>query len=635
MTTHHEPLRRAVTTGAQPDVDSPAGAAGAGDPASPDRERRADPLLLATCIGLVLAHTAFRAWAVLGAWFQEDDFELLRFSLERPLDLDYLMTPHSGHLMPLGRLLIDLSVAGGLFSWPATAAVTIAFQAAIAVACLWMLRTLFGMRWGIVPPLLVFLFSPISMPATIWWAAAINQLGQQIGLICAITCWVLFERTGRRTWLALVLASIVLALAADIRGLAIPPVLAAISYGWFETGGPVQRLRSMVRRLWWVGVVAGVIGVGTIAYYAAYVPLDTMDRDWGLLGPLASSMIGTAFTTGIVGGPWSWLSPQAPAAFADPPQWLAHLSWVVLAGVVAHAYLTRRRTLRAWALLLGYLVVLLVLLWSSRAPYVGPIAGAEYRYLTDAAAMSALALGLAYLPLAGAPGSSRPREAPMFTPRVPVVVALALALVVAGSGVWSSIGYARIWHDFVAPRDYVRTLAAALDETGPVVLADTGLPAEVVAPIIWSEDRLPRLVSMLSPESRFLDAGHELAVVDGDGGLDAADLQVERTTLPGSVADCGWQIDNGSARLPLDGPVIDGDWWLRVNYLAEQASPMTVSVGSEGESVDTALRPGLNQLYVRVGAAFDSVLLLGIDPSITVCVDKVEVGELVPGAPLT
>ena len=97
----------------------------------------------------------------------------------------------------------------------------------------------------------------------------------------------------------------------------------------------------------------------------------------------------------------------------------------------------------------------------------------------------------------------------------------------------------------------------------------------------------------------------------------------------------GWQIDNGSSRLPLDGPVIEGDWWLRVNYLAEEASPMTVIVGSEGESVDTALRPGPNQLYVRVGAAFDSVLLLGIDPSITVCVDKVEVGRLVSGAPLT
>lgn len=635
VTTHREPLRRAVVTAASPDAESTQSAGGAAGAAPVDRGRSHDPLLLGTCVALVLAHTAFRAWAVLGAWFQEDDFELLRYSLEQPLDLDYLMTPHSGHLMPLGRLLIDLSVAGGLFSWPATAAVTIAFQAGIALACLWMLRTLFGMRWGIVPPLLVFLSSSITMPATVWWAAAINQLGQQVGLLCAITCWVLFERTGRRTWLALVLVSVALALAADVRGLAIPPVLAAISYGWFETGGPVQRLRSMVRRLWWAGVVAAVIGVGTIAYYAAYVPLDTMDRDWGLLGPLASSMIGTAFTTGILGGPWAWFSPQAPAAFADPPQWLAHLSWVVIAAVVGHAFLTRRRTLRAWALLLGYLVLLLILLWSSRAPYVGPIAGAEYRYLTDAAAMSALALGLAYLPLAGAPGSSQPREAPMFTPRVPIVVPLALALLVSASGVWSSIGYARIWHDFVAPRDYVRTLDAALDETGPVALADTGLPPDVVAPIIWSEDRLPRLVSMLSPESRFLGAGHELAVVDGDGGLDAADLQAERTTLPGSVADCGWQIDGGSARLPLDGPTVEGDWWLRVNYLAEGESPMTVSVGSEGESVDATLRPGLNRLYVRVEAAFDSVLLLGIDPSITVCVDKVEVGRLVPGAPLT
>lgn len=623
MTLHREPLRRAATTPSQQAL----GPGGDG--------RSADPVLLAVCVALVLAHTAFRAWSILGAWFQEDDFELLRFSLDRPLDLDYLMTPHSGHLMPLGRLLIDLSVAGGLFGWPATAAVTIAFQAAIGCCCLWMLRTLFGARWGIVPPLLVFLFSPITMPASVWWAAAINQLGQQLGLLAAITCWVLYERTGRRRWVALVLLAVALALAADIRGLMIPPVLAAISFGWFETGSPVARLRAMVRRLWWAGLVAGVICVGTVAYYAAYVPLTTLDRDWGLLGPLTSSMIGTAFTSGIVGGPWQWLSPQAPAAFADPPVWLAHLSWVVVAAVVAHAFLTRRRTLRAWALLLGYLVVLLLLLWSSRAPYVGPIAGAEYRYLTDAAAMTALALGLAYLPLAGAPGSSEPRQAPLFTPRVPFAVPLALAVVVAASGVWSSVGFATIWHDFTAPRDYVRTLDAELTETGPLALADTGLPADVVAPIIWSEDRLPRLVGMLSPDSRFVDAAHDLAVVDDGGRLAAADLTAVRTTVPGDVAGCGWQIDNGSARLPLDGPVLDEAWWLRISYLAEKESPVEVLVGDRGASATSTLRPGLNQLYVRVEAGFDSILLLGIDPSITVCIDKVEVGDLVPGAPLT
>lgn len=613
---------------------APPRAAEAGPSPQPRTPRGADPILLGACLLAVVAHTAFRAWAVLGAWFQEDDFELLRFSLQEPLSLHYLMTPHSGHLMPLGRLLIDLSVASGLFNWPATAAVTLTFQAAVGLGVLWMLRTLFGLRWGILPPLLVFLFSPITMPASVWWAAALNQLGQQLGLVCAITCWVLYERSGQRRWCALALSCIALALAADIRGLAIFPVLAAISYGWFEVGGPWSRLVSLLRRRWRAGLFAGVAGVAVVLYYAAYVPLVTPERDLGLLGPLTSSMLGTAFATGIVGGPWSWLTPQAPAAFADPPVWLAHLSWVLLAAVVAHAFLTRRRTVRAWGLLLGYLLVLMLLLWSSRAPFVGPIAGAEYRYLTDAAAMTALALGLAYLPLRGAPGSSEPRDEPLFTPRIPAAVPIGLALAVSASGIYSSIGFARIWHDFTPPRDFVGELDAELTETGPVVLADTGLPAEVVAPIIWSEDRLPRLVGMLSPESRFLDAAHDLAVVDGAGHLSTADLAPERTTLPGAVAGCGWQVDSGTVTIPLDGPVVDREWWLRVSYLAPAETPVTVDAGT-APPVSSVLRPGLNELYVHVESAFDSVTLTDIDPTLTVCVDKVEVGDLRPGVPLT
>lgn len=173
--------------------------------------------VLATCLVLVLAHTAFRAWAAFGAWFQEDDFEFLRYSREQPFSLDYLMEPHSGHLMPLGRVLIDLSVASGMFNWEATAAVTVLFQAAVGLSAFWMLKTLFGLRWGIVPPLVVFLFSAITMPATVWWAVAVNQLAQEIGLMCAVACWVIFERTGRRRWAVLVVACVLLALAADIR----------------------------------------------------------------------------------------------------------------------------------------------------------------------------------------------------------------------------------------------------------------------------------------------------------------------------------------------------------------------------------------------------------------------------------
>lgn len=604
----------------------------AGDPHGARHRSSSGPVVLLACLLLVAGHTAFRGWAAFGAWYHEDDFEFVRYSLEQPFGLDYLMEPHTGHLMPLGRLLIDLSVATGVFNWPATAAVTVALQAVVGLSAFWMLRTLFGLRWGIVPPLVVFLVSPITMPTTVWWAVALNQQAQQIGLMCAVGCWVLYERTGRLRWLALTLAAVLLALAADIRGLMIPPVLAAISLGWFETGHLGRRLLSLVRRLWAVGVVAGLLCVGTIAYYVAYVPLTTTDTDWSLLGPLASQMLGTAYATGVVGGPWNWLSPEPPAAFADPPQWSVHLSWVFIAAVLAHAYLTRRRTLRAWALLLGSLLVLLLLLWSSRAPFVGTVAGNEYRYLTEAAAMSALCLGLAYLDLVGAKESSTARPAPMFTPRIPVQVPLALAGIVALLGTWSSTQFALIWHDHTAGRDYVNLLSRQLERTGPVALADTGVPRSVG--VLWLKDRLPKLVEILSPDSHFPDAAHDLVVVAPSGLLTHADLDVATSTRAGPKPGCGWKIKGRAREIPLAGTAIDRDWWIRIDYLAPQEVPATVRAG-DSPRIDVTLKPGLNRLFVRTQAGFDTVEVDTGDPSLTVCVETVEVGTITPGAPLT
>ncbi|QIK76295.1 hypothetical protein [Nocardioides piscis] len=583
---------------------------------------------------LVLAHTAFRAWAMFGAWFQEDDFEFLRDSRANGLTLDYVMEPHTGHLMPLGRLLADLSMAGGLFNWPATAAVTAMLQGVVGLAAFWMLRTLFGMRWGIVPPLMIFLFSAITMPASVWWAVALNQIPQQIGLLCAVACWVLAERTGRTRWVLLTLAAVVFALAADIRGLMIPPVLAAISFGWFETGSAKQRLVSLVRRRWLIIIVAGAVGLGTIAYYALYIEQNRLDTDWGLLGPLTDTMLGTGFATGITGGPWDWYSPTPPAAFADPPEWATRLSWLVIAGVVTHAFLTRRRTGRAWALLLFGLVTLLLLLWSSRAPFVGDIAGTEYRYLTEAAALAMLALGLAYLEVDGAAGSSVPRESPMFTPRFPVQVPIAITTAIAMSGLWSATQFALVWHGFTDPRDYVSRLSKEFATTGPLALADAGLPPTVVGPNLWSEQRVPRLVGLLSPDSVFPEASHDLAVIDDSGALTHAALEVATSSEPGPVDGCGWRIPEGEKTIPLVRPTVDFDWWLRISYLAPKETPVVIEV-EDGDAVRTTLRAGLHQLFVRADGQFDSVDLTSIDPSLIVCVDKIDVGTISPGAPLT
>ncbi len=50
--------------------------------------------------------------------------------------------------------------------------------------------------------------------------------------------------------------------------------------------------------------------------------------------------------------------------------------------------------------------------------------------------------------------------------------------------------------------------------------------------------------------------------------------------------------------------------------------------------MDVSLRSGLNDLFLRVEDAFDSVRIDGVEPGTTVCVDTIEVGRTrVGGAP--
>ena len=420
-----------------------------------------------------------------GAWFQEDDFEFLRFSREEPLTLDYLMDAAHGAPDAARRGWSSTSRSpAGLFNWQATAAVTVAFQAAVGLSVFWMLR------------------DPLRSPLGHRPAAA--------GLLLLRDHHAGHGVVGRRDQPAgpadrphvrgRVLGA---ARAHRARTLARAGARQRRLWRWPPTSGAWRSCRSlprsptagsrparpcgacvaMVRRLWWAGLVGGVIGVGTIAYYAAYVPLETLDRDWGLLGPLASDMLGTAYLSGVVGGPWDWYAPVPPPAFAAPPVWLAQLSWVVIAGVAAHAFLTRRRTLRAWGLLLGYLVILLLLLWSSRAP-------TSERWRARSTATSPTRPRCRPSPSAWPtsrspvrPARSEPRSAPLLTAAHP------------GRGARCAGPRRRGLGDLVVDRlrpDLARlharhatTCARSTPSSprpGPSPLADTGLPPEVVAP---------------------------------------------------------------------------------------------------------------------------------------------------------
>lgn len=576
---------------------------------------------------MVLGQLCFRAWAAFGAYFYSDDFRLVDESSDG-LSWSLLVSPYDAQFMPVGRLVAWFASWPEHLSYPVLALSSVVMQLGASVACMWMLSTLFGWRWGILAPLALYLTSAMTMAAFLWWAAALNQLPLQAVFFAAVATWVRYLRDRRARWLGATMALLVLGLLCYVKTLLVFPVLAALAVGWFAGGGPVRRTSTVLRR-YWPAALAGVsLGGGFLTYYVLAVPqLATGSRPTGAWD-LFDEMVGSSFASAAVGGPWRWDDQIAPAAQADPPALAVHLAWVVLALVVAGLALRRERTLRAWVLLGGYLGAAYVLLLTTRAQAVGSVVGTEYRYLTDSAPVLVLCLSLAAMGLRRAEQPSRARDRPMLTlaPR-PAVVVLAV-LAVAGSGLWSSWSYARVWHTQHPASDY---LGRALDDLagGAVVdLADQDVPAEVMAPFSAPYQRTSVLLPLLSAVPRFPASTERLHVLAEDGSLRAADLQAATTSHPGRTAGCGWRVGDAGRRIPLRASALERNWWLRIDYLASGDSGALLETGVTRRPLD--LQQGLHRLFVEVEGGLDAVSFSGLDPGVVLCVDQVVVGVPVP-----
>lgn len=587
-------------------------------------------LVLGAATLLVLAQLALRAWALYPSWFYLDDY-LLLLRAQQGAGLHVLLEPHNGHLMPAGRLLAWLVLSSGTLNWSLVATTTLLLQAVADVAAVWMLVTLFGRRWGILAPLGLYLFGTLTLPALMWWAASLNQLPMQTAFFVAVGSWTLHLRDGRRRWLAVTVLAVGFGLLFDVKALLVLPVLVFLLLGYFATGGLRSRVTQAVRRCWLAALVLGGAAAAYVGYYvsavdAPFTPVSTS----AVLGT-ASTMLGTGFVTAAVGGPWRWAPPIAPNVGAAPPDVAVHLSWVVASLVVLHAVLRRRRTLRAWVLLLGYLLALLALLVTSRVSAYGAALGLQFRFLTDAACVLTLVLGLVFLPLLGARESSEERSEPWLRgplPR-PAVVALVLALVV--SGVVSSVRYVTWWHRDNTSAPYARNLESDLRADGPVDLADLAVPGGVVEPLAAPANQLERFVTLLPNQARFPRATAGLHVVDDAGRVRPAVVAAKLTSAPGPQPGCGWRVSGTGLTIPLDGRAVPYPWWVRVGYLSSSSSPVVVRAG--GTVVQTEVRAGLHSLFVRLDDSFSSVRLEGLTSGTTLCVDTVQVGDAVPSDP--
>ena len=167
---------------------------------------------------------------------------------------------------------------------------------------------------------------------------------------------------------------------------------------------------------------------------------------------------------------------------------------------------------------------------------------------------------------------------------------------------------------------------------GAVDLADQPVPDAIYPATFAPDNSVRRLVSLVSDRAAFPDASPRLTVVGADGGLRQAAIKPGVVSDRGPVPDCGWPVTSAGRTIPLTGKAFEWVWWLRIGYLANQASPVRVSTGSD--EMTTTVEPGVNSLYVKLAGTFDSVRIDGLDPGARLCVDTIEVGQPVPGAVL-
>ena len=214
-------------------------------------------------LGLLALQAVWRAWIAFQGYFTGDDFVFTYNAATADFDLDYLLRDHAGHLMPGAFALVSLLDFVSPLNYPLVVLVDLLIQGA---AGWWMYRLLvllFGSRKAILLPLAFFLFTPLTLDAFLWWAAALNHLPLQLGLVFGVYAHVKYLRDGRARWLLAALGSLLLTLSFFEKAVLIPPYLFVLTVLYFSEGPVRNRLTGAVRQHWriWLGYTVICAGV--------------------------------------------------------------------------------------------------------------------------------------------------------------------------------------------------------------------------------------------------------------------------------------------------------------------------------------------------------------------------------------
>jgi hypothetical protein len=578
---------------------------------------------------LIVAQLAFRGWVVSHAWFANDDFTWIQDAIRTDLSLDYLLHSHVGHLMPAGFLLTWINARVDPLNFVYPGLELLAFQLLASVGCLRLLRHLFGARWGILPPLLVFLAAPITLPAATWWAAGINQWPVILAVFFGLHSLVSFMRTQRTRYAVTTFLWTSSMLLFSEKVLVVYLVYGTVAVSYFATGHFIERCWQVWRKYKAVAIPHLLLMAAYVPFYlATSINFDPGTVDEQPLGKLSFNMVGEAFATGILGGPVEWWRFNVFAAVASPSDILVFLSWLTIGAVVLAGVRSRRNSLRGWAPLAATLFANVLLLATGRANIVGPVLGLEYRYQTEVAAVAALSLALAFLPVLGAVESAeKVRDHGFVDSRL--YVSLIMAVVVVASTV-STVRFMGLEFRDRSPEVYYDNVARSIRvaEQRPIPMANLAVPPRIWTHLAHPKNLYDGMFAMYDDELRYPKISPDsLYAVDNAGVIRPVELDVVRRNVPAKRHECGYVVRRRDVTIPLDGPVFGFGWWLRVSYASNTRGPIEITVDSN--TYRSRVEPGFHSLFVFGDGTYDSITIGGLERG-RICVSEVVLGAVKP-----
>lgn len=536
---------------------------------APSPSKRILPLAALLVLGVLV-----RAAVAAQGWFYYDDLTLFAQAREHRLpDLGLLLSPHDGHLMPGSWLIVWILSHTAPLNWP-VAVLALALGNLVAGASVaWAYRPLSRS----LVPLAAYLFTPITLTTSAWLAVAINTLPLHAALALCLGAALRSTRAtapGQAARWALVSGAALLggALFSE-RALFFAPavLLMLLCCGQLRHAPALLPVCLVLPTILWGGVYALLVGDPRTAS-ANPLPFFAHGYAQGLLPTLA-------------GGPWHW------ERWHPGPPWAAPHTGAVLLGAAAGCVLlalTIRRAV-AWVPVLLYpLLPFLALALARSGPDTALEITQTLRHVSEVTVLAAVALAYSF---------------PSPLPRIGRLLGAAWLV----SSLVSTLTFAQSWAQQPS-REFFHGLRASL-EKHQAPLLDQDLPLEVLLPVTHPYNRLSHY------SDRVASATTEPVIIGADGSLHPARLHEMRAT------DAPQQCDPGP-ELSLDGPLLDREWVVRLNYFAPERTTGTLAL--DGAPADVPLEAGLHSTYVQVSGGGTRLLI----DAPGVCFSRSSVGVL-------